>query len=110
MVKFVGRAHGDGEWSVFIQKDDGQRPLPLRLDVRNHSPTGFAWGYGGSGPSQLALALLLQVTDVRTAIEHYQAFKFAKIARMPIDKGWEMTPDDVKAWLFSAQEKEATRP
>jgi hypothetical protein len=25
--------------------------------LRN-SPTGFGWGYGGSGPAQLALALL----------------------------------------------------
>ena len=25
------------------------------LTVRNHSPTGPAWGYGGSGPAQLAL-------------------------------------------------------
>ena len=34
---------------------DGQRcqPLPLRLDLFNHSPTGFSWGYGGSGPAQL---------------------------------------------------------
>ena len=30
---------------------DGQKsePLPLRLDLFNHSPTGFSWGYGGSG-------------------------------------------------------------
>jgi hypothetical protein len=34
------------------------RPLELRLDLFNHSPTGFEWGYGGSGPAQLALAIL----------------------------------------------------
>src|SRR5262245_22144387 len=34
-------------------------PLPLCLELRNHSPTGFEWGYGGSGPAQLALALLV---------------------------------------------------
>ena len=27
--------------------------------IWNHSATGFEWGYGGSGPSQLALALSL---------------------------------------------------
>jgi len=31
--------------------------LEASLKVVNHSPTGFAWGYGGSGPAQLALAL-----------------------------------------------------
>ncbi len=30
----------------------------LRLDLYNHSPTGFEWGYWGSGPAQLALAML----------------------------------------------------
>ena len=33
-------------------------PLHKRLDLANHSPTGFSWGYGGSGPAQLALAIL----------------------------------------------------
>ena len=27
------------------------------LALRNHSPTGFAWGHGGSDPVQLALTL-----------------------------------------------------
>ena len=43
-------------------------PLNRRssLAVRNHSPTGSAWGYGGSGSAQLALAILLAVTDEAT--------------------------------------------
>ena len=31
--------------------------LNPRRDLVDHSPTGFEWGYGGSGPAQLALAL-----------------------------------------------------
>ena len=34
------------------------RPLELRLDPFNHSSTGLEWGYGGSGPAHLALAIL----------------------------------------------------
>ena len=34
------------------------KPLDSRRDLWNHSPTGFEWGYCGSGPAQLALALL----------------------------------------------------
>src|SRR5215469_11969326 len=30
----------------------------MRLELVNHSPSGFDWGPGGSGPAQLALALL----------------------------------------------------
>ncbi|GAF79707.1 unnamed protein product, partial [marine sediment metagenome] len=37
--------------------------LPPRLDLRNHSPMGFECGYLGSGPAQLALALLADVFD-----------------------------------------------
>lgn len=36
--------------------------LPWRLDLYNHSPTGLEWGYGGSGPHQLALAILAHAT------------------------------------------------
>ena len=29
--------------------------------IRNHSPDGFNWGYGGSGPAQLSLAICLSL-------------------------------------------------
>lgn len=51
----------------------------------NHSPDGFAWGYGGSGPAQLALALLLQFTDKKFAIDNYQDFKAEVLANKPAD-------------------------
>lgn len=44
---------------VRIVTDRGEAALPVRLDVSNHSPDGFEWGYGGSGPAQLALALCI---------------------------------------------------
>lgn len=55
-------------------------PTPSQL-LRNHSPDGFAWGYPGSGPAQLALALLLNFTNKEFAIENYQQFKFEVVAR-----------------------------
>jgi hypothetical protein len=57
---------------------DGQKsePLPLRLDLFNHSPTAFSRGYGGSGPAQLALALLADALgDDDLAVRLHQAFK-----------------------------------
>jgi hypothetical protein len=65
--------------------------------IVNHSPDGFLWGYGGSGPSQLALAILLEVTDKETAIKYYQDFKFDVIAKLP-QKDFEIELD-VKKWL-----------
>lgn len=52
----------------------------LSLAVRNHSPTGPEWGHGGSGPAQLALAILLTVTDQAAAEQFYQQFKWGVIA------------------------------
>jgi len=51
--RYEGRREG---YAADVSVND--RPLNPRLDLWNHSPTGFEWGYGGSGPAQLALALL----------------------------------------------------
>jgi hypothetical protein len=72
---------------------DGEQggPLPLRLDLENKSPTGFEWGYGGSGPAQLALALCAHATgDDERAVRVYQSFKWMIVARLPRER-WELT-------------------
>ena len=53
-------------------------------------PRGFNWGYGGSGPAQLALAVLLKFTDRRTAVENYQLFKWEIIAQLEQDADFEI--------------------
>lgn len=60
----------DGEWLD---------PAPSQK-VRNHSPDGFNWGYGGSGPSQLALAIVLKLTGKS---DGYQEFKWNVVAKIP---------------------------
>ncbi|MBA7598377.1 hypothetical protein ES703_05392 [subsurface metagenome] len=72
-------------------------PAPSQK-LRNHSPDGFQWGYGGSGPAQLALALLLDVTsspDVAQA--HYQDFKFHLVASW--GEEWSITSREILEWL-----------
>jgi hypothetical protein len=65
---------------------NGKELTPDRsLKIRNHSPTGFCWRYCGSGPSQLALAVLLEITDKETALANYQQFKFDVIANLAND-------------------------
>ncbi len=51
--------------------------------IRNHSPDGFAWGYGGSGASQLALGVLLEVTTEKNASITYMDFKDKIISQLP---------------------------
>ncbi len=66
--------------------------------VYNHSPDGFNWGYGGSGPAQLALALLLHYTDRDKAVFLYQRFKWEVIAVLP-QSDFEMDEAVVKDWI-----------
>ena len=66
--------------------------------LRNHSPDGFSWGYAGSCPSQLALALLLVLTTKAFALEHYQQFKFDVIAKLQQSANFTMTTAHVRAW------------
>lgn len=66
--------------------------------VWNHSPDGFNWGYGGSGPAQLALALLLDVTgDAELATSLHQQFKREFVATL--DDDWQITADRIKEWV-----------
>ena len=70
----------DGRLCVLV---DGRALSPARSQqVWNHSPDGFECGYGGSGPAQLALAILLEagLSDER-AVRLHQAFKWEFIAQ-----------------------------
>jgi hypothetical protein len=61
--------------------------------VVDHSPDGFAWGYGGSGPAQLALAVLLELTDEPFALEAYADFKWHHIATLDFECDFEINFD-----------------
>ena len=52
--------HGYPGDRVVLEDVDGHLIGPLHHAVL-HSPTGFAWGYGGSGPAELARCILLAV-------------------------------------------------
>ncbi len=81
--------------AVLVTDAGGSRPLDPRLDLRNHSPTGFEWGYGGSGPAQLALALAADVLgDDEAALDVYQRLKFRVVGRLPSD-GWTLTETEL---------------
>ncbi len=83
-------------------------PLPPRFDLAMHSPDGFEWGYGGSGPAQLALAILADHcgSDEGRALRYYQAFKRAVIANLPEDE-WQITSAEVEAALAAIESEEA---
>jgi hypothetical protein len=66
--------------------------------VWNHSPDGFQWGYGGSGPSQLALALLLDATgNSDLAVRLHQDFKRDFVCGW--GEKWEITTEEINVWV-----------
>jgi hypothetical protein len=84
---------------------DGRRLNP-RHDLWNHSPSGFEWGYVGSGPAQLALAILADHLDDDTeAFNFHHRFKWAVIAELP-GRGWALTSRDIDQLLKNVQEAE----
>jgi hypothetical protein len=73
-------------------------PLDPRLDLWNHSPTRFEWGYGGSGPAQLALALLADAAGERLAVPLHQQFKSDVVAKAD-RQGFELADTQIAWWV-----------
>lgn len=89
----------DNAGKVWVREQDGnQSVLDARLDLVNHSPTGFAWNYGGSGPAQLALAILADLIDDEEAVRLHQTFKADVIAHKPRGK-WHLPESSVREWI-----------
>lgn len=90
----------DGDCRVFVCTNGRrERNLSARLDLRDHSPTGFAWGYGGSGPSQLALALLADCVGDKEAMDWYQPFKWRVVANLKRVEGWKLSEAQIREVL-----------
>lgn len=86
--------------------ESARRELPLRLDLHGHSPTGFQWGYGGSGPAHLALAMLADALgDDEVALDHYQEFKRAHIERF--ENEWTCTAEKIRHFVAQRQDAPA---
>lgn len=123
-IKFEGKRVnlGNNIVRVYIESDMFGNPLheifnlPLYLNEVNHSPTGFEWGYGGSGPAQLSYAILrcfcrnfLNMTEEDAqdwAREHYYDFKSRVISQIDGDT-WEIPQRVVENFLSKVGRKTA---
>ena len=96
----------------------------LLLHYGYHSPDGFAWGYGGSGPAETAMNILADyfgehetftLADIKTSQKArrkfhafrytadgqllYQCFKVQVIARFDQHLPWRYTENELREWL-----------
>lgn len=111
-----------GEAQVYVDTDGEVNTL---RHVVHHSPTGFEWGYAGSGPAELARCILLDALHYPKCGEcqgagcwycdggydlppvMYQQFKFDIVARWPQD-GWELEREEVLRWVATHRQRLAT--
>ncbi|MBK9497256.1 MAG: hypothetical protein IPO08_22610 [Xanthomonadales bacterium] len=107
---FIARRSGylpglEGELSVTLGQAD--------LVVPGHHGSGIECGYFGSGPAELALAMLMAVIDEPLTVEicrgtqkcgrlawyFHQSFKSDIIARQPRNSMWLLSIADIEWWL-----------
>lgn len=98
--KFLGphiRARGPFR---LVRRSDGNQSARTNVTHRLiwHSPDGFEWGYGGSGPAELALNILAVFVVAWEAWRLEELFKWAVIARIP-QKGATIERDAVAGWI-----------
>ena len=115
--KWKASLESEKESNIFLAGDYGDDVVMERLNNRAatnvpsvrvlHSPTGFEWGYGGSGPADLALNILLKYgVPMQLAEVLHQDFKWAHIANVPAEGG-RLEGSTIRQWISEHTPKEA---
>ena len=104
MKTYKGVIEGPYEWKVFVVEDGVERPLEHHV---YHSPDGHSWGYGGSGPSELAKDILWDLFGKQPAPNVYQSFKWDYIASLSMREGFELEGTDILAWYATWPKEDA---
>lgn len=86
---------GYPDGTVAVVNEDGSESMLPHLS--RHSPTGFGWGYAGSGPADLARSILVHATGDEVSEAEYMAFKFGVVTQMPAE-GWGLPQHAVRTW------------
>jgi hypothetical protein len=108
---FLGVITEDGTYLVRVETADGHvETLPASPHAKRASPNGFSWGYGGSGPSALALSILYRIyRHEDTLFAYHNDFKFQVLNKLDTFQGtqgdqgvglrWRLTTGQVHTWL-----------
>lgn len=101
MVEYIGYGNPEergGPCRVFRHAESGVAGLEHRV---LHSPDGFSWGYGGSGPADLARSILWDAVGAEPAPWLTQEFKGRFVAKWPMHEGecWRISIQTVMAWV-----------
>lgn len=90
-----------GEWTplgraVVIEQGEELRPLPIAESARIR---GYAWGRAGTGPREVARAILLDTTGNPMLAERLcRPLTWEVVANLPGD-GFRLTRREVEEWV-----------
>lgn len=101
MAKYVGIKAENSVVPLVINVINKDEKYKLRHIIR-HSPTGFQWGYMGSGPADTALSILVDFCqrknlDLKIAEDNYMEFKEKFIAQQ--GKILEINDREIEKWI-----------
>ena len=101
-----------GRAQVFRRTKAGLESGPMldpQLGVRPHSPSGLEWGYLGSGPAQLSLAILVDyLGHVAQSKDLYQDFRNVIVANLP-EGEWTLSNGEIADVLEVIRAEHALR-
>lgn len=103
-TRYIGE-HFDTVGGGTVRVEPEGRTLDTGIDdpdQPSHSPDGFQVGYTGSGPAQLAFALLYDVTDdLDRTYDLYRRFKNDVVA--DLDDDWALSEEFIEDWVEAEQ-------
>ena len=83
---------------IFCQRKEDIKVTNVPWAKTYHSPDGYEWGYGGSGPADFALNILMLFVPENEAFELHQEFKWKFVATLP-QEGGTIKRTDIEAWI-----------
>lgn len=98
MATYEGYKTDKFEWKV--QKNGSRFRADARRKIQNLPLDGFSWGYIGSGPSQLSLALLVDAgLEESKAMALHNLFLWRVVSSWDINGEWKITTDEICQWV-----------
>lgn len=94
---FLPGAYEQRDIHLMRENDNALVDIPQKFV--SHSPSGFEYGYGGSGPADLALNILGLFVSPPEAYRLHQKFKWDRIAPLARDLNHTITADSVRDWI-----------
>jgi hypothetical protein len=98
---FMVDAIEDFNEDIICSRDEDGIHTNIPRRITKHSPSGFEFGYGGSGPADFALNILSVFIGQEAAEKNflYQEFKWQFVAKLAYHEGGTIPSEDILRWI-----------